>query len=502
MSSTTQASLQTARPGVRRILTGLLMGIFLASLDQTIVTTAGPSIAADLGASHRQAWISSTYLLTSTVSAPLYGKLSDIYGRKLLFMIAIVVFTIGSMLCAAAWNMPALAAARALQGLGAGGLMTQALAITGQLVPPRERSRYQGMFAATTASAALLGPVVGGYFAEAPDLLGINGWRWMFLVNAPLAVIALVIVQRTLHLKHQRLPHRLDFTGAALLTCVITLVLVIVDPGVDVPPAAAWILVAFALVAAGAFLRVERRMGEEAVLPLGLLRLRMPGTASVASVLTGVCMYSNVLLIPQYLQLVLGLSPTHSGLQMLATTFGVVTGSLVASHGIARFGRYRPFPIVGAALLTTGLVTLVLVLGTGSAAAIILGLFLHGLGMGLSFQPLMLAVQASVPSTHLGVATTFTPFFRQLSGAVGSAALVALAFAIAEVHSASPGAEAVDPPTLAQGIVISLSISAVCAALSFLVLLRLPPVNLDTSRSMGQTIFHRSDDSPVEITCT
>ena len=337
------------------ILVGLMMGMFLAALDQTIVASAMRVIADDLNDLAGQAWVTTAYLITSTIATPLYGKLGDIYGRKKLFIFAITIFTIGSMLCTLAWSIPSLAAFRAVQGIGAGGLFSLALAIIGDIVPPRERAKYQGYFLAVFGTSSVLGPVIGGFFAGQETLLGVTGWRWVFLVNVPIAVAALIVVTRTLHLKHTRLDHRIDYWGAA-------------QP-LGRPRAAAHrrragprvglglrrpSITCYAIGLAGlvAFFLFERAMGEEALHPAAPLhephrrrRRRSPRSSSAWACSAAsprsrsTCRSSRAR------------RPTQAGLQLLPMTLGIMSGSIVSGQLISRTGRYRHFPIIGSAIL-------------------------------------------------------------------------------------------------------------------------------------------------------
>jgi EmrB/QacA subfamily drug resistance transporter len=332
------------------ILIGLMMGMFLAALDQTIVATAIRTIADDLQGLDHQAWATTAYLITSTIVTPLYGKLGDIYGRKRLFITAITIFIFGSMLCTLADSMGQLAAYRAVQGLGAGGLFSLALAIIGDIVPPRERAKYQGYFLAVFGTSSVLGPVIGGFLAGADTILGITGWRWVFLVNVPIGIAALVVVTRTLHLKHQRLDHRIDWTGAALLSLSLVPLLLVAEQGREWgwTSTNAWICYVVGVTAGAAFLWQEWRMGEEAIFPLAMFRIRTIGVASTASVIIGIAMFGGLASLPLYLQIVKGASPTEAGLLLLPMTLGIMTGSISSGQIISRTGRYRIYPIIGA----------------------------------------------------------------------------------------------------------------------------------------------------------
>ncbi len=412
------------------ILTGLMMGMFLAALDQTIVASAMRVIADDLHNLQGQAWATTAYLVTSTIVTPLYGKLSDIYGRKPLFSIAIAVFILGSLSCTFATSMTMLAACRAFQGLGAGGLFSLALAIIGDIVPARERSRYQGYFMAVFGTSSVLGPVVGGFFAQADTILGISGWRWVFLINVPIGLAALVVVNRTLHLRHQRLNHRIDWWGAAALSVAVVPLLLLAENGREWGWASTRSITFGAIGAAGivAFLLIERAMGDEAILPLRLFRIKTVGVSSVSSVLLGMAMFGALVSIPLYLQIVRGASPMSAGLMMLPLTLGIMTGSLLTGRRIATTGRYRHWPMIGLALLAITMFIFHYVRFDTSLVPIMGLMTMLGLGLGLNMQTLTLAVQNAVSPRDIGVATSTATFMRQVGGTLGTAVFLSVLF--------------------------------------------------------------------------
>ena len=415
------------------ILIGLMMGMFLAALDQTIVATAIRTIADDLQGLNHQAWDTTAYLITSTIVTPLYGKLGDIYGRKKLFIVAITVFIVGSVLCTFATSMGTLALYRAVQGLGAGGLFSLALAIIGDIVPPRERAKYQGYFLAVFGTASVLGPVIGGFFAGQETILGIDGWRWVFLVNVPIGIAALVVVSRTLHLRHHRLDHRIDWGGAALLSVSLVPLLLVAEQGREWgwTSNAAIACYVVGVAAAIGFFWQEARMGEEAILPLAMFRNRTVGVSSAASVLIGVAMFGGLAALPLYLQIVKGATPTEAGLLLLPMTLGIMVGSIVSGQVISRTGRYRMFPIVGAALLTVSLFVFHYVRYDTPLWQTMLVMVAFGLGLGFNFQPLTLAVQNAVPPQQIGVATSTATFTRQIGGTLGTAVFLSILFSTA-----------------------------------------------------------------------
>ncbi|HET8981187.1 MAG TPA: MDR family MFS transporter [Pedococcus sp.] len=412
------------------ILIGLMMGMFLAALDQTIVATAIRTIADDLKGLDEQAWATTAYLITSTIVTPLYGKLSDIYGRKRFFITAISIFIVGSVLCTFADSMFQLAAFRAVQGLGAGGLFSLALAIIGDIVPPRERAKYQGYFLAVFGTSSVLGPVIGGFLAGQDTILGIDGWRWVFLVNVPIGAAALAVVTKTLHLRHTRLDHRIDWWGAATLSASLIPLLLVAEQGRQWGWTSTNSILCYTigLVAGISFFLIERAMGEEAILPLSLFRIRTVGVASIASVLIGVAMFGGLACLPLYLQIVKGATPTQAGLLLLPMTLGIMAGSIGSGVAISKTGRYRHFPIIGAALLTVALFVFHYIAATTPLWQTMIVMVFFGIGLGFNFQPLTLAVQNAVVPQQIGVATSTATFTRQIGGTIGTAAFLSILF--------------------------------------------------------------------------
>ncbi|HEX5428471.1 MAG TPA: MDR family MFS transporter [Pedococcus sp.] len=415
------------------ILVGLMMGMFLAALDQTIVATAIRTIADDLKGLDQQAWATTAYLITSTIVTPLYGKLSDIYGRKKFFLAAISIFVVGSMLCTLSQSMLQLAFYRAFQGLGAGGLFALALAIIGDIVAPRERAKYQGYFLAVFGTSSVLGPVIGGFLAGQSSILGIDGWRWVFLVNVPIGIVALLVVGRTLHLHHTRLDHRIDWGGAVALTVGLVPLLLVAEQGRDWGWASGRSIACFVVGSLGvaAFLLVERAMGDEALVPLTLFKERTVAVASTASVIIGIAMFGGLVSIPLYLQIVKGATPTEAGLMLLPLTLGIMTASIVSGQLISRTGRYRHWPIIGAALLTVALFVFHYVHADTPLWQTMLVMVFFGAGLGFNFQPLTLAVQNAVSPRLIGVATSSATFSRQIGGTLGAAVFLSILFTTA-----------------------------------------------------------------------
>ncbi|WP_369256071.1 MDR family MFS transporter [Geodermatophilus amargosae] len=413
------------------IIAGLMVAMFLAALDQTVVATAIRTIADDLQGYDLQAWATTAFLITSTISTPLYGKLSDIYGRRPFYLFAIGAFVVGSVLCGLADSMYQLAAYRAVQGIGAGGLMSLALAIIGDIVPPRERSRYQGYFMAVFGTSSVLGPVIGGFFAGQDTLLGLDGWRWIFMVNVPLGALAFAAVFRVLHLPHERRDHRIDWPGALTLVTSIVPLLVIAEQGRIWGWTSTRALVCYAIGAVGLvlFLLAERAYGDEALLPLRLFRNRSFSIATAGSVVVGAGMFGGLLLLPQYLQIVHGSSATVAGLQMIPLVLGIMIGAMSSGITISKTGKYRVFPLAGTVLMTGALVSLSFVVGAETSIwALVPFMVLLGVGLGFNFQPAVLAVQNAVPPSEMGVATSSVTFFRQMGATIGTAAFLSVLF--------------------------------------------------------------------------
>ncbi len=437
---------------VYAIFGGLIAGMFLAALDQTIVATSIRTIADDLQGLSLQAWATTAYLITATITTPLYGKLSDLYGRKPLFSTAIGIFVLGSVLSSFATSMVELAAFRAVQGLGAGGLFSLALAIVGDIVPPRERARYQGFFLAVFGTASVLGPVVGGFFAGADTLLGLTGWRWVFLVNVPIGLIAFVVVQRVLNIPHTRRPHRIDWPGALLLTAGLVPLLVLAEQGREW----GWTSTPALLCAVGGvvglvlFVLAERRFGDDALLPLRLFRIPAFAIGTGSGLVIGIAMFGGLASLPLYLQIVKGQSPTLAGLSLLPLTLGIMIGSIASGQIISRTGRYKAFPVVGTSLLVVSFILLAQITSTTPLWQTSIVMVLFGLGLGGNLQPIILAVQNAVPATDIGVATSSATFFRQMGGTLGTAVFLSILFGTVGDRIAARFADAfTDPAFLA-----------------------------------------------------
>jgi EmrB/QacA subfamily drug resistance transporter len=415
---------------VLTVLSGLLLGMFLAALDQTIVSTAMRTIADDLEGQTAQAWVTTAYLIASTITTPLYGKLSDIYGRKPFYLLAISVFIAGSVLCGTAQDVYQLAAYRAVQGLGAGGLMSLAFAIVGDLVPPRERGRYQAYFMSVFATSSVLGPVLGGALAGQDTLLGIDGWRWIFYVNVPIGALALVVVTRNLSLPRHRTEHRIDGIGAALLTSAVVPLLLVAEKGRE------WgwgspltlSLLAVSVLSLIAFVPWEGRMGDEAILPLRMFRSSVFSVTNVVAVLVGAGMFGGLVVVPLYLQIVKGSSPTQAGLQLVPLMVGIILTSAITGRVMSRTGRYKRLPIAGTALLIVAMLLFSTLHADSPVWHAMAYMVVMGAGLGLSMQTLVISVQNAMPPRDMGVATSSVTFFRSMGGTFGAAIALAILF--------------------------------------------------------------------------
>jgi EmrB/QacA subfamily drug resistance transporter len=412
------------------IIFGLMAGMFLSSLDQTIVGTSIRTIADDLDGLSLQASVTTAYLITSTVMTPIYGKLSDIFGRRPLFLIAISVFLLGSLLAGTAQSMFELAGYRALQGIGAGGLMALPLAILGDILAPRERAKYQGYFLAVFATSSVLGPLIGGLFAGTPEILFVDGWRWVFLVNLPVGAIAVLLVVRFLHVPHTRHRVKIDWWGATTIVVGLVPLLLVAENGRDWGWGSPLAIGCYALGTLGlaAFVAVERLMGDAALIPLKLFRHPTFSMVTVLGVLVGFGMFGAMMTLPLYLQLVNGASPTESGFLMLPMILGLMISSIASGQIIARTGRYRVFPTIGSGVLAAGFLWFTFASAERPVWFMMIGMLLVGLGLGQLMQTLTIASQNSVGPREIGVATSSATFFRQIGGTLGVAILFSVLF--------------------------------------------------------------------------
>ncbi|MEV7077369.1 MDR family MFS transporter [Streptomyces sp. NPDC093516] len=395
----------------------LLLGMLLAALDQTIVSTALPTIVSDLGGLDHLSWVVTAYLLAATAATPLWGKLGDQYGRKRLFQTAIVIFLAGSALCGAAQDMAQLIAFRAVQGLGGGGLIVLSMAIVGDLVPPRERGRYQGLFGAVFGATSVLGPLLGGLLTQHAS------WRWVFYVNLPVGVVALAVIATVLRIPRRRQRHVIDYLGTFLIAAVATCLVLVASLGGTTWGWGSAQIVALAVlgvVLAAAFVAVERRAAEP-VLPLRLFRVRTFTLSAVISFVVGFAMFGAMTYLPTFLQVVQGISPTMSGVHMLPMVAGLLLASTASGQIVSRTGRWKVFPIAGTGITTLGLLLLHQLDENSSTAELSGFFFVFGLGLGLVMQVLVLIVQNAVPYADLGVATSGATFFRSIGASFGVA---------------------------------------------------------------------------------
>ena len=422
MSSESHGKVHTHKE-IMLILSGLMTGMLLAALDQTIVSAALKSIVEDFNGLDHYTWVVTAYLLTSTASTPLYGKISDLYGRRIVFQFAIVTFLIGSFLAGAATDMTQLIATRALQGLGAGGLMALTFVIIGDIVPPRERGRYQGYFGAVWGLSSVAGPLLGGFFSGQDKILGITGWRWIFYINIPFGIAALVITSAVLHIPRVKREHSIDYVGALLMVASVSSILLCVSV---YGPSRGWsdpltvITLTSGVLLALLFLRWESQ-ATEPILPLYLFKNHTFNITSILGFIIGAGMFGALIMLPLYLQVVKGDSPSAAGLKLIPLMLGIVSSSIFSGKYITKHGKYKMFPIAGTILITTGLLLMITLSTETPFWQLSIFAILIGLGLGLTMQTLVIALQNSIDFKDMGVATTSNTFFRSLGSVFGAA---------------------------------------------------------------------------------
>jgi EmrB/QacA subfamily drug resistance transporter len=411
---------------------GLMMAMFLAVLDQTVVSTALWTIVKELdpvnGLNHLS-WLITAYLLTSTASMPLYGKISDLYGRKKIFMVSIGLFLLGSALCGLAQNLTMLIAFRALQGLGAGGLMSLVMAIIGDMIPPRERGRYSGLFGIIFGVGSVFGPLIGGFLTDPHSILGLTtSWRWVFFINVPLGLLALLVIHKVVHLPKFKRDHRIDYFGALLFMAGVSALLLVTEwGGQQYAWGSATILglAAAGLALVGGFLYREKK-AEEPILALHLFKNAVFRVGVPIMFIMGSALFGSLIYVSLYFQIVNGLSPTSAGLHLIPMTLGMIPTSIIVGRLISKRGKYKIFPILGMGLMTIALALLGMLSVDTASWQLSLYLFLIGVGMGQVMQVVQLAVQNAIPPREMGSGTAAIGFFRSLGGAVGSAVLGAI----------------------------------------------------------------------------
>jgi EmrB/QacA subfamily drug resistance transporter len=405
------------------ILSGLMTGMLLAALDQTIVSTALKSIVEDFEGLNHYTWVVTAYLLTSTASTPLYGKISDIYGRRIVFQFAIVTFLIGSFAAGAAQNMSQLIGTRAIQGLGAGGLMALTFVIIGDIVPPRKRGRYQGYFGAVWGLSSVAGPLLGGFFSDHDTILGITGWRWIFYINIPFGIAALIITSAVLHIPKVKREHTIDYFGALLMVVAVSSTLLAVS---IYGPERGWsdsttvTYLAIGILLTLIFLVWEGK-AKEPILPLSLFKNHTFSLTSALGFIIGAGMFGAIVMLPLYLQVVKGDTATEAGLKLIPFMLGIVSTSIYSGKAITKHGHYKRFPIIGTIVMTIGLLLMSTLSVTTPFWQLSIFSILVGAGLGLSMQTIVIALQNSVDYKDMGVATSSNTFFRSLGSVFGTA---------------------------------------------------------------------------------
>ncbi len=423
---------------IMTVITALMMAMFLAALDQTIVSTALPKISVDLQSLDKLSWVVTAYLLASAVATPIYGKLGDMYGRKKVFITSIVIFLLGSILCGMSQNIGQLITFRAIQGLGGGGLMVLVMAIIADVVPPRQRGKYQGYLGAVFGLSSVLGPLLGGFFTEHLS------WHWIFYINVPIGLVALYMVSTRLNLPVKKNPHTIDYLGAVFLSLMsVSLLLISVWGGLDYAWGSPEIigLIIASLLLAGMFLWREKH-APEPIIPLSLFKNSVFRTSVILSMLSGIAMFASILYIPQYQQIVRGDSPTESGLLMLPLVAGILGASIFSGKMITKTGKYKIYAIIGSLMLTLGLWLYSHIGLDTSYVSMSFWMFVIGAGLGMFMQIPVLAVQNSIAHKDVGSATSTVTYFRSIGGSLGGAIFgtILVARLNAYIHEKLPGA--------------------------------------------------------------
>jgi len=405
------------------ILGGLMTGMLLAALDQTIVSTALKSIVEDFNGLNHYTWVVTAYLLTSTASTPLYGKISDIYGRRVVFQFAIITFLIGSFLAGASQNMTELIGFRAIQGLGAGGLMALTFVIIGDIVPPRERGRYQGYFGAVWGLSSVAGPLLGGFFSDHATILGVTGWRWIFYINLPFGIAALAITSAVLHIPKLKREHKIDYLGALLMVAAVSSTLLAVS---IYGPERGWgnsttLTYLFAGILLAIIFLIWESKAQEPILPLSLFKNHTFSLTSALGFIIGAGMFGAIVMLPLYLQVVKGDTATEAGLKLIPFMLGIVSTSIYSGKAITKHGHYKRFPIIGTIVMTTGLLLMATLSVSTPFWQLSIYAIMIGAGLGLSMQTIVIALQNSVDFKDMGVATSSNTFFRSLGSVFGTA---------------------------------------------------------------------------------